>query len=57
MSTVGLNEATIAKHIRERGSADIALGRLGVKEHEGPVQEEVARPVRRARHASRGHRA
>lgn len=38
VSTVGLNEATIAKHIREQGSADIALGRLGVKEHEGPFK-------------------
>ena len=38
VSTVGLNEATIAKHIRERESADIALGRLGVKEHEDPFK-------------------
>ena len=38
VSTVGLNEATIAKHIREQGPADIALGRLGVKEHQDPFK-------------------
>ena len=38
VSTVGLSEATTAKCIREQGSADIALGRLSVKEHEGPFK-------------------
>ena len=33
---VGLNEATIAKYIREQERADIALDRPGVKEHEDP---------------------
>lgn len=33
---VGLNEAAIAKHVRERERADIALGRPGVKECEDP---------------------
>ena len=32
VSTVGLNEATIAKYIREQERADIALDRLSVKE-------------------------
>ena len=34
VSAAGMNEATIAKHIREQEAADIALGKLGVKEHE-----------------------
>ena len=36
VSTVGLNEATIAKYIREQEAADIALDRLNVKECEDP---------------------
>ncbi|WP_072500082.1 IS200/IS605 family transposase [Olsenella phocaeensis] len=36
VSTVGLNEATIAKYIREQERADQALDRLSVKEYEGP---------------------
>lgn len=36
VSTVGLNEATIAKHVREQERADIAQDRLGVKEYEDP---------------------
>ena len=36
VSTVGLNEAPIAKCIREQESRDIAEGKLSVKEYEGP---------------------
>ena len=36
VSTVGLNEATIAKYIREQESRDIAEDKLSVKEYEGP---------------------
>ena len=36
MSTVGLNESTIGKCMREQEGADIALDRLGVKEHGDP---------------------
>lgn len=36
VSTVGLNEATIAKYVREQEKADIALDRLSVKEHGDP---------------------
>ena len=36
VSTVGLNEATIAKCIREQEAADIALDRLSVKEYGDP---------------------
>ena len=38
MSTVGLNEATIAKYIREQESRDIALDKLSVKEYEDPFK-------------------
>ena len=38
VSTVGLNEATIAKYIREQESHDIALDKLGVKEYEDPFK-------------------
>ena len=38
VSTVGLNEATIAKCIREQEKADVALDRLGVKEYEDPFK-------------------
>lgn len=38
VSTVGLNEATIAKCIREQGSHDIALDRLSVREYEDPFK-------------------
>ena len=40
VSTVGMNEATIAKHIREQEAADIALGKLSVKEHEDPFSRK-----------------
>lgn len=38
VSTVGLNEATIAKCIMGRESRDIALDKLSVKEHEDPFK-------------------
>lgn len=40
VSTVGLNEATIAKYIREQEAADIALDRLSVKECEDPFAKK-----------------
>ena len=49
MSTVGLNEATIAKYIREQESHDIALDKLGVKGVRGPLQEGVIRRFDRPR--------
>ena len=36
VSTVGLNEATIAKYIREQETADIAQDKLSTKEYENP---------------------
>ena len=38
VSTVGLNEATIAKYIREQEKHDIAIDKLGVKEYENPFK-------------------
>ena len=40
VSTVGLNEATIAKYIREQEAADIALDRLSVKEYADPFAKK-----------------
>ena len=39
MSTVGLNEATIRKYIREQENADIAQDRLNLKEYENPFDK------------------
>lgn len=38
VSTVGLNEKTIAKYIREQEAKDIALDKLSVKEYEDPFE-------------------
>ena len=38
VSTVGLNEATIAKYIREQEKHDIAIDKLSVKEYEDPFK-------------------
>lgn len=38
VSTVGLNEATIRKYIREQDAHDIALDKLSVKEYEDPFK-------------------
>lgn len=38
VSTVGPDEATIAKYIREQESHDIALDKLSVKEYEDPFK-------------------
>lgn len=43
VSTVGLNEATIAKYIREQEKADIAIDRLSVKEYEDPFDRGPGR--------------
>lgn len=39
VSTVGLNEATIRKYIREQENADIAQDRLSLKEYENPFNK------------------
>ena len=38
VSTVGLNEKTVAKYIREQEKNDIALDKLSVKEYEDPFK-------------------
>ena len=38
VSTVGLNEQTIAKYIREQEQHDIAMDKLSVKEYEDPFK-------------------
>ena len=40
VSTVGLNEATIAKYIREQEAHGIALDKLSVKEYEDPFKRK-----------------
>ena len=40
VTTVGLNEATIAKYIREQEAHDIALDKLSVKEYEDPFTKK-----------------
>lgn len=39
VSTVGLNEKTIAKYIREQEAHDIAQDKLSVKEYEDPFED------------------
>ncbi len=38
VSTVGFNEATVRKYIREQESRDIVLDKLSVKEFEDPFK-------------------
>ena len=40
VSTVGLNEQTIAKYIREQEQHDIAMDKLSVKEYEDPFKRK-----------------
>ena len=50
VSTVGLNEATIRKYIQEQEAHDIALRKLGVKEHGARPRSKVGgRPFRGGR--------
>ncbi|MGT2756108.1 IS200/IS605 family transposase, partial [Streptococcus ovuberis] len=37
--TIGLNEQTVAKYIREQEKDDIALDKLSVKEYEDPFSD------------------
>lgn len=40
VSTVGLNEVTVAKYIREQETHDIAMDKLSVKEYENPFEKK-----------------
>ena len=39
VSTVGLNDQTVAKYIREQEGHDIAMDKLSVKEYEDPFRD------------------
>lgn len=39
VSTVGLNEATVAKYIREQETHDQAIDKLSVKKYEDPFSD------------------
>ncbi len=41
VSTVGLNEQTIAKYIREQEQHDIAIDKLSVKEYDDPFKKKM----------------
>ena len=40
VSTVGLNDATVAKYIREQERHDIAMDKLSVKEYQNPFEDK-----------------
>ena len=40
VSTVGLNDATVAKYIREQERYDIAMDKLSVKEYQNPFEDK-----------------
>lgn len=40
VSTVGMNQATIEKYIREQEQHDIAMDKLSVKEYEDPFEDK-----------------
>ena len=44
VSTVGLNEETVRKYIREQEKKDIAMDRLSVKEYEDPFKKVERTP-------------
>ncbi|WP_412677747.1 hypothetical protein [Brevibacillus agri] len=43
VSTVGLNEATVAKYIREQEAHDQAVDKLSVKEYEDPFSRNSSK--------------
>ena len=40
VSTVGLNDETVAKYIREQEKYDIAMDKLSVKEYQNPFEDK-----------------
>ena len=40
VSTVGLNDQTVAKYIREQEGHDIAMDKLSVKEYQNPFEDK-----------------
>ena len=49
VSTVGLNDQTVAKYIREQEQHDIAMDKLSVKEYKNPFEEKGIREENRNR--------
>ena len=49
VSTVGLNDQTVAKYIREQEQHDIAMDKLSVKEYKNPFEEKGIREGNRNR--------
>ena len=49
VSTVGLNDQTVAKYIREQEQHDIAMDKLSVKEYKNPFEEKGIREENRSR--------
>ena len=49
VSTVGLNDQTVAKYIREQEKHDIAMNKLSVKEYKDPFEEKGIREENRKR--------
>ena len=49
VSTVGLNDQTVAKYIREQEQHDIAMDKLSVKEYKDPCEEKGIREENRNR--------
>ena len=47
VSTVGLNDQTVAKYIREQEQHDIAMDKLSVKEYKDPFEEKGIREENR----------
>lgn len=47
VSTVGLNDATVAKYIREQDMHDIAMDKLSVKEYGNPFSEAEQEALKR----------
>lgn len=43
LSTVGLNEATVRKYIREQEAHDQAVDKLSVKEYEDPFSSNKSK--------------
>ena len=46
VSTLGLNEETVQKYIREQEKADIAEDKLSVKEYEDPFDRDPQKPLK-----------
>lgn len=49
VSTVGLNDQTVAKYIREQEQHDIAMDKLSVKEYKDPFEKKGIREENRKR--------